>query len=337
MIIVYSGKPQISRAIAPGFLEKYPSKKIVYIHAMYFMNVSFDYPKNVKWKSFPHLSKPVFKINDIEHWRASTLIEGELKPIKITFQDVRQCEQIIYAGDPCPSESYLFSEFIEAVFNKKPDSMPINAIFLLSFSPLEIFKSIESMSAFSPKFNESVNQGRVKKYFDYNYNFNSFAILGKAYRHTNKIFNGENNPTNLLGNIFISKNMLQLLYFVKKEQENNIRYKTNFLISQMHHWKGTGKYDFQAYNGHSASAYPIIENLTALKLIDYDNKEIFITQKGLHFLSLLPKGAMDLDLPFRLKLWAKEPFEDSKIKIDNYLSSYFKKIKNKLKSFNIQE
>lgn len=333
MILVYTNKHFVTKSIAPYILQKYPNQEIIYIHSMYFINVSFDYPKNIKWKDFPYLAKPLFKIGDTKDWKVTTLINGKLEYIDITFEKIINCEKIIYAADPCSTDTYLFNQFISKLFNKNSNEMNIDCIFLNSFAKEDIKNSVDNMCDFTQTFQQKMNEGKVKKYFDYNYNFNSFALLGKVYRKINNDFGDEENIENDFGNIFISKNMLQILYFIDRQQQNELNYKEGQLLSEMNHWKGTGKYKSLICIGNSCSSFPIIENLMLLKLIESKDKRIFITPKGQQFLECLPKDSIDYDLPFRIELWGKLPFEESKLKIDVYLHNCFKKIKNKLKGF----
>lgn len=328
MIIVYSSKPALSRGIAPHLLKKYPNKKIVFIHSMYFTNVTFDYPQNIKWKDFPYIESPQFKIRETNHWKPTT--GANLDPIDITFENIKNCERLIYAGDPSSTDTYIFSQFIQKIFNKNIEQMAIDALSLYSMAEEDIFKTLENSTNFAQTFKHKVSKGHIKKYFDYNFNFNSFALLGKAYQSVNH--SDEKLPTNDFGRIFISKNMLQLLYFVRQQENNGISDNQGYLISKMNKWKGTGKYDFRVRLGNAASYIPIIENLLTLKLLNDDNKKIVMTKKGQEFLDFLPKDCQDHDLPFRIELWSQSSFEESQIKMDNYLKNYFKKIKNKLKS-----
>lgn len=331
MITVYSSKPDLSRRISAQLSIKYPQQKIVYIHSMYFVNVYFNYPENIKWKDFPFLKKPAFKIKGIENWRATTLIDGNLEPTYVSSADIINSEKIIYAADPGSTDTYLFSEFILKAFDKPVADMTIDALKIFSLSTEDIEQSINNISNFSTTFKFSVEEGKIKKYFDYNFNFNSLALFGKTYKYINKSFNDEPFPKNDFGNIFISKVMLPLLYFIREKQRSNINYRQGSLCSQMSSWKGTRKYTFSVKIGRPSSIVQIIENLVQLKLIKYHNNLIFITAKGEQFLDFLPKNCMDYDLPFRIELWARMPFSEAKIKIDKYLYTYFKKVKNKLK------
>lgn len=325
MIVIYTDKPMISRKIAPFFSEKYQNEIIVYIHSMYFMNVYFDYSNNIKWKDFPIISNPQFKISSIEKWRAVTYENEKLIPIEVSFQDIKNCQKLIYAGDYCSSNIYLFSEFLSYLFGDLTQQENIDFLCLKSLSDNSIVEAIENSKSFHDVSTSIFNEGRIRKYFDYNFNLNSFALFGKSYQCVMKEFHNINTH-----NTFISKNMLQLLYFVKNEQNNSIIYKEGQLISKMYNWKGTGKYQFKSSIGNEASRISIIQNLIDLELIEVNNQYIFISLKGKKFLEFLPKDCMDYDLPFRINLWSKLPFDEAKNKIDNYLSTYYKKIKNKL-------
>lgn len=348
MIIVYTAH-NISRVLAPCLLEKYPGQKFIYIHCMYFKNVEFDYPDNIKWKAFPYLTKPTFKIRDFENWKPMVLKNGNLESANISLQDILNCEKIIYAADPGPEESYLFSEFINTIFNQPIYQAPIDidVMTIYSLAKFDILQSIDNMTFFTDAFmtyhNDTflnvINKGKIKKYFDYNFNFNSLALLGKSYQRiiyqrTNKIWTSKKNSTSRYGDIFISKNMLQLLYFVRTKQYHQINYTENHLYLEMREWKGTGKYILDVSIGSAASRTTIISNLFDLELFERRNNFIFITEKGIKFLDSIPEDCIDFDLPLKMVLWSQQPFEYSKIKIDNYLQNYYQKIKNKLNQLN---
>lgn len=331
VIVIYTDKPMISRKIARFVSKKYQNELIVYIHSMYFMNVYFNYTNNLKWKDFPLLSEPQFKISTIEKWKPSVYKNDLLEPIDITFEDIKKCEKIIYAGDPNSSEIHLFSEFIKLLFPKGIQEVNIDALNLYSLSENEILKTIKNSKPFNKFFANDVKEGKLKKYFDYNFNLNSFALLGKAYYQVdNEIDKGE--QYNNFGFLFISKYMLQTLYFIRNEQQESRTYTEGELFSEIYNWKGTGKYQIRASLGNEASRSSILKNLLDLKLLSIQAGKVTITLKGVKFLHNLPKDCQDYDLPFRLEHWSKLPWEEGKLKIDNYLFSFFKKVKNKLKS-----
>lgn len=332
MIIIYTDKPMISRRIARFVSKKYQNELIVYIHSMYFMNVYFNYTNNLKWKDFPLLSEPQFKISPIEKWRPSILDKGNLIPIDITFEDIRKCEKIIYAGNPDSSDAHLFIEFIKLLFPKGVQEVNIDALNLYSLSENEILKTIENPKPFNQVFANEVKEGKLKKYFDYNFNLNSFALLGKAYYQVDNEIDKREKYNNF-GVLFISKYMLQTLYFIRNEQQQSRTYTEGELFSEFYDWNGTGKYQIRASLGNEASRSSIFKNLLDLKLLSIQGGKVTITLKGVKFLNNLPKDCQDYDLPFRLKQWSELHWEEGKLKIDNYLFSFFKKVKNKLKSF----
>lgn len=326
MIVIYSSKPSISKIACPYLSAKYPFQKIVFIHSLYFMNISFDYPKHTKWNQFPYIQSPQYKINTIDKWSALTPVNKELTSIDISMQDINQCDSIIYLAEPDYSDAYAFSVFIEHLLNKSVDDTYIDSAFLFSLAPKDIKHTIDNMTNFYDTYRNLINYGKVLKYFDYNYNFNSFALLGRIYRNSHSEFNKKNLNTD----IFISKYMLQLLYFINIHNEI---YTESQLMEVMHHWTGTGKYDFSVNFASSASRYSIIQNLINLNLLTFkeNTKHLSISNQGKFFINQLPKDCLDFDLPFRLQLWANLPFDDVKRKIDVYLHNYFNKVKNKIK------
>lgn len=266
-----------------------------------------------------------------------TPLGDTLVHIDISMNDIVKSEKIIYASEPSYEFTYLFSIFIDQLFNKKVQNNHVDALVLTSLIRKDVDTAVENMSNFYTMFEETINYGRVVKYFDYNFNYNSFALLGKFFKNTQKRFNNENIHSD--ENVFFSKYMVQLLYFINKEMLAGIEPKTeSVLINNMHHWKGTGKYSIRADLGSSVSRVTILENLKNLNLICTEkssstNKRIYLSDQGKHFLNILPKDCQDQDLPFRIKLWAEKPFEQSKFPIDTYLNNYFKKIKNKINIF----
>jgi hypothetical protein len=336
MIIVYTSKPYMAKQLLPLALAQYPNKKIVFIHSMYFTNVMMDYPKDIKWQQFPYVQDTQFKLNSIDKWRATTPENGTLIPADISMDDIRHCEEIIYMGDPCYYDVYSFSIFIEKVFHQNVEQKHIDSAILYSLAPQEIQSAWNKKFNFYETFQHEINYGKVSRYFDYNFNFNSFALISKIYKYIDKNFNQvEIKVGNKAQEVFFSKYMLQLLYFVREQEIEGSNFTEGRLIQQMSQWKGTGKYDFKSELGGAASRTSIIENLINLKLLKINQKEIFMTEKGKSFLQALPKDCIDYDLPFRIKLWAKQPFEISKVKIDTYLNNYYKKVKNKIKALAI--
>lgn len=328
MIVVYTNKPSISKRISPALSQKYPKEEIVYIHSMHFMNISFVYPQNIKWNQFPYIQKPIFKINPILCWNPLNFINENLESTYISFDEISTANKIIYVNDDYSSDNYLFKYFLE---NINIDNTNAEVLNLYSFNSQDIITSIENMSNISFKFMESANEGYIKKYFDYNYNFNSLALIGKAYQQVNNIFK-EHPYLYTKNHIMISKYMLQLLYFIYIEQTNNNIYKESHIIFKMINWNGTGKYSLKESLGNEISRTTIIQNLLQLKLIEHDYKFLKITDKGILFINSLPKDCKDFDLPFRINQWSKLPFEEIQSNIDFYLINYFKKIKNKLKA-----
>lgn len=336
MIIIYCDKPHISRTVFKSFQNKFPDKKLVFIHCLYFSNVPFAYPQNIKWQQFPYIQEAKFKINPIERWMATTPNEDSLISIDITMEDIISSEQIIYASEPTYDCTYLFSIFIKLLFNKNVQDMHIESLILKSLAQKDMDTALANTGNFYNLFNDTLNYGKIIKYFDYNFNFNSFALFSRIYKHTQKIFNNSNN---LISdeNVFFSKYMIQVLYFINNEileiLPGKEPYTYETVIQQMYYWKGTGKYSNNTQLGSPASRSQIINNLIKLKLIHLDSShgvknKLYLTEEGKHFLSILPKDCQDQDLPFRIKLWAEQPFDKSKI--DTYLNHYFKKIKNKI-------
>lgn len=161
----------------------------------------------------------------------------------------------------------------------------------------------------------------IKRYFDFNYLQNSFAVIQKIAQVS-------------LGNPLkhnLKKHELQLLYNIRSEKPRN----DGQLIRNMMEWKGTGRYEVNEGSfGGPATQASYIENLVRNGLAirvpvrrhpDYDGMitNIVISDKGLRFLDWLHPDCEDPDQVFRIDQWSRLPYEEAKEKIDRYLMTFF--------------
>ena len=316
MIIIYASKPFISHLIIECFKENnlFKDKKIICIHSLYFLNISHKFPNNIKFSDIPTKFNPEFKFNNIEKWRPLVFNNYELSNNNFDFSMINNIEKIIFCGDPCPFDSFYFSVFLNHFNIDKYKVSSSDKIFSLDKPSLKKYFSEEKN--FFNTFSSEIEYGKIKDYFNFQFNIHSLVLFGKLLKTLNK----DNQK------YFISKYMIQFLYFI----ENLNPKTTGQLFSIMEKWKGTGKYNEREILGSSTSKLQIIENLLNLEFISNENDKIIITKEGLNFLKKLPKDCKDFDLPFRLHHWCLLPFDDAKSKIDYYIYHYFRKIKNHL-------
>lgn len=330
MIIVFTDKPILGKHIYSSLQNQYPQETLVFIHSLYFTNVRFNYPSQLKWADYPYVGNPVYRLSPWSDWRACTyeLIDNKLEAIPFSINtELVKNTPIIFASDPCAHSVYTFQVFLDYIFGKKDIvATHIKALSLWALDQKSVEESINKNNYFHPDFNELNNAGKVKSYFDYLYNTNSFAIFGAVL----KDLGIDNNQ------YFMSKYMLQLLYEINNlsKNENFVGISEGNMHQLMSHWRGTGKYDRKindAQLGGCASRSYIIENLMKMGLLKKANirKRLKVSDLGILFLSKLHKDCMDLDLPFRIQEWYNLPFEEVKPKIDKYIKTFFGKQKRK--------
>jgi hypothetical protein len=166
-----------------------------------------------------------------------------------------------------------------------------------------------------------LNAGHVKRYFDFNFSLNSFAVFGELYRD---VF-GVTAPTH------IGKSSLLIMGLAAREGRL-----PPSLGAHLKKWVGTGKYAEKAspfFEGLGSSiarqmAVISLEQIDALALAGEGvDLHYALTDKGRDFMSRLHKDCIDNDLPFRLGAWMERPFDEVKPVIDQYLLTFFRKQK----------
>lgn len=321
MIIIYTEKPSMALSLGSYLKKYYPNEKLITICDMYFSNIHFKYPKNMKWKDYPQIHPTQFNIRDLSHWRCLEVpnkenIEGkDLIPYNLTCEEIRS-SKVIYGGDT-GTNTYLFYIFMNEINNIDILQQPIEFMNLLALDKNSIEKSYQERFDNFQYYKQIVHAGMTKRYFEYNYNINSLAIFGKTLERINI------NPMNANK---LSKYVIQLLYFLNE----NPSMTEGQILESMHNWKGTGKYSTYGMLGSLAARVQMIENLLDLGLIVNNKKYYVVSSLGQEFLSFLHKDCEDSDLPFRLEIWQAQKFEDVKSKVDKYLETYFSKQKRKL-------
>jgi hypothetical protein len=158
-----------------------------------------------------------------------------------------------------------------------------------------------------------VEQGRTRRYFDYQFTLNSLAILGAWLGH---------------GGGWVSKYQLQLLYALRNQEPAHV----GKWWTRMHQWKGTGKYCLNensplASLGSAMSIGSIFDQVTAHGWVHSEggnaNPLLRLSRKGATLLDRLHPGCEDADLPYRLRDWALLGLEESRPHIDRYIRTFF--------------
>lgn len=326
-------KPTTARELAPHLATKWPEEEMMFLSIATVNLVNFTSPRALPYQDYPLITDAFYKPN-LKRWGVRdnegcfvigySQCAGKLgERMNLTIDDVTEllakADSIVCATDWDASGMWGF-DFLLAQCCPQRHLLEHQVLKLDGgYDAKSIKRCINSpLSTRDESYLKLLNAGKVKRYFDYNFNTNSLVIFGKLYREL----------TGSKKSVFISKYMLQaFLYFV--EQGSIKHFKAALILQQ---WKGTGKYspNDSAHThgmGTPASRGSMLKNLTDLGLLKQDEHQLQLSELGTQFASALHKDCCDPDLPFRLDAWMCMPFEEAKTRIDSYLMRLFGKQK----------
>lgn len=155
----------------------------------------------------------------------------------------------------------------------------------------------------------------IKQYFEYNYLLNSIPIMSA----TSNAALGRD-----VGNA-LSRDFLQILFHLREHSGIDLP----FFVKSITSWKGTGRYEGTVSFGWGDGPNPEDPTVSHLKeqgLADItpDNK-VVITDDGRKLLDAIHADCCDIDQKHRLKEWMKLGEATARVKIDQYVNTFFGK------------
>lgn len=343
MRLIIAEKPMISQLLCKSgaILKKWPNEDIFLIHTYSFAGFKFKYPSDLKYSDFPLVGNPEYKISlHMEMFPAQkdAMTKGfyvrDLDSYKeskhLTVSQVREviqkADHIVFAGDADATGMFAFHLYLRMFapdrLEEEHDALHIDGG--LHEEAINTYFT-KSITTYDPRIINLLERGKVKKYFEYNFNLNAMAILNKPFQ----VAFGRDKTLQM------SKYELQTLHFLAmspNQRQCNVK-----LTLAMDHWIGTGKYNrkdswnWEAAIGSPASRQSILRNLVdigAFESIKHEpNGQLAVTDAGRAFLKSLHPDTKDLDLPFRIDQWQTEGLEIAKPKIDRYIRTFFGKQK----------
>lgn len=338
-ILIVTDKQAASRTIAPYARAHWPSANITFVHTVPYGNFRFTYPRGLKLQDYPLVSEPRYTLNSWDTWFCPPFVmaaDGTLAKGVMSRELFFDADLIVYACDPCSSDAVAFDVLMDAVFGDAR-ALDAPALQLNGLDQASIKRAFSEIRPFGSTYEQHLLYGRVKFYFDWNWNTNALAILGEAQRRVG--VPAEAPP--------LSKYALQLLYALRNEQP----VKDGPLVHRMANWPGTGRYRHlqgrgDTRLGSAASRQQIINNLVAAGLLDrtflgmtrplgeFESRPSTLTpsERGRALLARLHPDCEDADLPFRLSAWCEQG-DEAKPAIDRYIKTFF----GKQKRFNARE
>lgn len=343
MRLIISEKPFISKLLceSEALLDTWPNEEILVIHTYSFCGFKFKYPNDLKYSDFPLVKSPEYKVSlhmELFSDRKDAMTSGfyvknsqSYKESKfLTVDEVRHvvqnAEHIVYAGDPDPTGMFAFHLYLKMFAPHRLDENH-GALYIAFGLSTEWMKRYcaEVVTTADPRMVNFLERGKVKKYFDYNFNLNAMAILNASFKDA---FGTE-------VDMQMSKYELQTLYYVSRMQNQSTDHVK--LMTNMEKWSGTGKYNprnswtRRMELGSPASRSSIIKNLINIGALEDAGQSgdyrVHVTKAGKAFLENLHPDTLDLDLPYRIDQWQTEGLDVAKPKIDRYIRTFFGKQK----------
>lgn len=318
-VLIVAETPSIARHIAPKARQHWPDADIYFVNAVPYGNFKFKYPRGAKWSEFPLVSEPHHRLASWSEWACDPLAmsaTGELTSVAMSEGLFRAADIIVFACDPDHSGVISFSVLLSKVFGDDR-ALACPALVLYALDPASIEKAFADMPLFGEIFSEQLQYGQVKRYFDWNWNVNSQAILGETLRLVGV-------PADAPP---LSKYALQLLYGLR----NRPAMSEGRVVGLMNNWPGTGRYQgkpgaWHPRLGSCASASQILVNLETAGLLEAVTGGVQLSARGHKLLAALHPDCEDLDLPFRLNAWGEGGLANTAA-IDRYVKTFFGKQK----------
>jgi hypothetical protein len=339
MRLIIAENIMMAKKIAPFTAERWPGEDIMIMASMPYILNKYSYPRGLAYSDYPLLGNPSYKktedrFDDGTFGRGVRVSGQFISNFAIAFKSacnlMQTAEHLVFAGDWDHAGVWGMERLLDLLAPERDKTDFDVTVFNGGLDEDSIRRVLSNLRRpDDERYMALANAAKVKRYFDYNFNVNSLAILGNLYRDVT----GTNAP------VLITKNMVQILIHAVSNVAVAISGRSNSL--NLSRWKGTGKYDpdaFEKYDwwleglGSAASRPALLAQMKELGLLEPvggdERPNVYLTTElGRTFEGRLHKDCTDQDLPFRLNLWMEKPFEEAKLSIDQYLLTFFRKQK----------
>ncbi|WP_394772949.1 hypothetical protein [Flavobacterium sp.] len=300
------------KMIQPHLLNRWPGFNIFVFRVIPKYRFVFNYDNNLHPAFFPCIKDPVYKPDIKKKYGMVLHITNESIKVKRynAIAILKNANTISYLGHLWYSSiinyNILLNEYLDVhAANERLVIVP--EIFTDQGIEYALYNSVTTKD---PKFSKLQNAGMAKRFFDFNYNFNSlhfFNICLRKTRVTKKDYS-------------VSKYSLQLLYELRERRPMT----AGKAILMMQDWKGSGTYLPSIFGiGNPDSVDSIICGLLDSGLLKKNkNERLIVSKTGNSFLDMLDPGCRDIDLPGKLQVW-QENWPHSQQEIEIYITNYF--------------
>ncbi|WP_433811001.1 hypothetical protein [Flavobacterium johnsoniae] len=295
-------------------------EKIWPTHSIYFLvNYSgqvlykFNYPANTDLLEFPYITEPSWKnykedIGYVWHLENKETVKTDYSNTAI----LKSAEKIIFM---CPFLCSADAAAFEILINQTLDKADKRCLYCSaeSFDREKIKLSMKNPVAITDEFfQNTLKFHTAKRFFEYNFNFNSCILFRYALQ-----------KAGVLNNDFVfTKYVFQIFYTLKNKSD----FSNDDMHNMIYYWKGTGLYP----EASSLYSPTIVKNLIDAGLIEdngngtEDNKHYDFTKQGKALFKFINPECWDIDMLGKLIVW-QDNWPESKKEMEDYLVQFFRK------------
>lgn len=331
-ITLITEKPNTARVVARVAHDLWPNDTLEHVVIWPTGVYTPPLPRGLRWKDYPFIAPfeedSFIPRSDaglrslhtplVSNWNNNGLhFEEHWEKFE---QHIMQADRLICIPNPKPSV-YHFEVLCQKLLARSAQRGNIRL--LSSLDRPTLWKTLQhSTDSDKDRAERLIQQGRVRRYFDYQFTLNSLAVFGA--------WLGQ-------GGGWVSKYQLQLLYALRNQEPTTLA----SWWTRMHQWRGTGKYCQDEYSplvslGSTMSIGTIFEQVIdhgwVHKKGDGNSATLSISHKGITLLDQLHPRCEDSDLPYRLQHWALMGLEKSRAPIDRYIRTLFGRQKSFMKN-----
>ncbi|MBB4861190.1 hypothetical protein HNP46_000001 [Pseudomonas nitritireducens] len=344
MILIVSDKWYCSTQIASALVDVLAGEEVLYLAGLARFSLSPSYPRNLKYASFPILLEPEYAVRPTldqdgpeAYMRLHRCVEGKTTSLppcdrNAVSELLARAEKVILAPDQNIINAWAVWKLVTTLGGADIEEKLFIVEGLLFYPPELIRDRFANMfQSGSTGYERQISPGKIKRFFDYNFDINSSAVLGKLYQSVC----GRHPQHNM------SKYMLQALYWLQEQEW----VETEDVDQRLQQWPGTGRHapsEFWMLHGLGSvlSRRRMMTQLFEVGLVEIRRENPIvehsllgytISEKGSAYLGRLHKDCRDPDLPYRLEAWMGLPEEEAKAKISSYLRRFFGQQKRKQK------
>lgn len=298
----------------------------------------YDYPTNINKNEYPKINDLKLKWNNnFEAWHEEDRFPSlsNVKEIKTKSDFYQDFEYLIITQDPDHVGAFYAKSLLETVYSNNYESNFKKVIYTKIVSLENISKNFYKKQEEKKKeFEKMAQAGRVKKWFQYNFNINSKIFFGELL-DVLKIETTKNLSKYMLQIIHILNNpMYTRLFKITRETYYVSGIKEYNLYSAMSDYEGSGKLKADMYKcglGTVATRGTIIENFKDMNLMMIQGGVCYPTTKSKKLFSLLDDSTFDIDMSYKIENWLDKAYEGEDVinEMEKYICNIFKGQKRK--------